>query len=87
MPKSIKLPKQFYHWCKQHHIDLVHKKRSNMHFLRGFNRYFRINALDEFQVMQLEDDGNIRAMLITHTFPLPKTKQEFEKILTEVLKA
>lgn len=85
---SIKLPKQWRHWCKLMKLkpEGRYKYRHRYFALKGRGRRWRINMYGEFQMSEKEETFDRWANSLEKSVDMPKTKDEFIIAVKEMLK-
>lgn len=85
---SVKLPKQWRHWCKLMKLkpeSRGYRYRHCYYALIGRGRHWRINMYGEFQMSEKHETFDRWANSLEKTAPMPKTKYEFIKTVKEML--
>ena len=86
---SVKLPKQWRHWCKLMKLKPEGRGKYNLrHFaLIGRGRRWRVNMYGQFQMSEPHETFDRWANSVDcSVYPLPNTKTEFIKNVNEMLR-
>ena len=84
---SLKLPKQWRHWCKLMKLKPEGRGKYQLRYfaLVGRGRHLRVNMYGEFQMSEKHEKFDRWANSLEKTAPMPKTKYEFIKTVKEML--
>ncbi len=88
---SIKLPKQWKHWCADSKLKPHGPKGKdstneyNWFYLQGRGRYWRLNCHNEFECGDTYEKFDRWARCTIEHVTMPKTREEFRKAVKHLL--
>ena len=87
--RTIKLPKQWHHWCYRLKLeDTIKRRKYRNKFvsLKGHGRLWRINSLGQFQYSEIYEMFDKWSNSTEGTFDMPTTFKELEFIVKKAMK-